>query len=337
MNRATYQYNKSFNSEIGGTLANLEISYTTYGKMNTEKDNVIWVCHALTANSDVSEWWPGLFGEGELFDPAKHFIICANNLGSPYGSSSPLSNNPASGKKYGIAFPKTTLRDSAKANILLAEHLGIQGIHLLIGGSCGGNIALEMAYLLELEVEHLVLMCSAAQESPFNIGVHEGQRMAIEADSSFGTESEKAGQLGLKAARGMALNFYRTFDSINTAQKEEDIQVVDDFKASSYIRYQGEKLVQRFDPTCYYKLLKTLDTHNIGRGRGSVKKALSKIVSNTLCLGIDTDILIPIEEQKFLADYIPKGYFVEIKSAFGHDGFLLEYGQITSAVKAFLK
>jgi len=229
------------------------------------------------------------------------------------------------------------LRDSAKANILLAEELGLREIYLLMGGSCGGNIALEMAYQLELEVEHLVLICSSAQESPFNIGVHEGQRLAIEADASFAKETAGAGQRGLMAARGVALNFYRTYESIGAAQKEEDLLVVDDFKASSYIRYQGKKLVERFDPISYYKLLKTLDTHNIGRKRGSVKKALSKIMSDTLCIGIDSDILIPVQEQKFLADYIPKGAFVEINSAYGHDGFLLEAEQIKTEVLRFLQ
>ncbi len=336
MATTTFKYNQAFNLEIEGALNELEIRYTTYGKLNKERSNVIWVCHALTANSEVADWWSGLFGEGELFDPSKYFIICANNLGSPYGSTSPISINPDSGKSYGLDFPKLSLRDTARANLLLMEHLAIKDIHLLIGGSCGGNIAVEMGYLLGLKIENLVLLCSAAQESPFNIAVHEGQRLAIEADCSFGTQEQGAGAKGLKAARGMALNFYRTFDSICNAQKEESVDVIDDFKASSYIRYQGKKLVDRFDPVCYYTLLRTLDTHNIGRARGSVKKALAKIMCPTLCIGIDSDALIPVQEQKFLANYIPKGTLVEIQSIYGHDGFLLEFEQIKNEVLRFL-
>ncbi len=336
MTRATFHYDKVFALELGDEIQNLQIEYSAYGKLNSDKSNVIWVCHALTANSDVSNWWSGLFGEGSVFDPSKFFIICANNLGSPYGSSSPLSDNSSTSKKYNLDFPELTLRDCAKANLLLAKHLGLKDIHLLIGGSCGGNIALEMAYLLNLRVEHLVLLCSAALESPFNIAVHEGQRMALEADCSFGTQKEAAGSKGLMAARGMALNFYRTFDSISESQREESAEVTNNFKASSYIRYQGKKLVDRFDPLCYYKLLNTLDTHNIGRGRKSIKHALSKIMCKTLCIGIDSDILIPAQEQKFLADFIPKGKYVEIKSNYGHDGFLLEFDQIKQELIKFL-
>jgi len=332
-----YKTGQSFKLELGEELHNLEIAYSTFGKLNSDKDNVIWVCHALTANSDVSDWWSGLFGVGKLFDPERYFIVCANNLGSPYGSSSAISINSVKGiNNLGMDFPLVTLRDCARANSLLAEHLGLKDIHLLIGGSCGGNIALEMAYFLNLRVENLVLLCSAAQESPFNIGIHEGQRMALEADESFAGEDEHAGAKGLMAARGMALNFYRTFDSIGRAQREDDLGRTDDFKASSYIRYQGKKLVDRFNPVCYYKLLKSLDTHNIGRGRRSVKHALSEIMCRTLCIGIQSDRLIPVQEQKFLADYLPKGRFIEIQSQYGHDGFLLEFEQIESMVFDFL-
>ncbi len=317
-----------FSLELGGELSNLEIAYCTFGKLNEQQDNVIWVCHALTANADVTDWWHGLFGKGKIFDPEKYFIICANNLGSPYGTTSPDFINPITEKRYGLDFPKFTIRDTAILHTKLFEALGLKQIKVLIGGSCGGNIALEMAYLLHEKVENLVLLCSSAKETPWGIGIHEAQRLALEADQTFQVNASGVGQKGLRAARGMALLGYRTYTSIVQKQSEANDEVMADFRAANYIRYQGEKLVKRFDAHCYYCLLQALDTHNIGRGRAGVEKALSKIKTKTLCIGIDSDLLIPPVEQKYIAKHMPNATFVEIESYYGHDGFLLEFEQI---------
>jgi len=327
---------ENFSLESGGELAKLEVHYNCYGKLNQNKNNVIWVCHALTANAQVDSWWPGLFGAGRLLDPEKFFIVCANNLGSPYGTTSAKDINPATGERYGINYPDITIRDTARTHILLAEKLGIESIFLLIGGSCGGNIALEMAYSLEDRLHHLVILCCAAQESPWNIGIHEAQRLALLADTSFTENNDEAGKAGLKAARGMALTYYRTFDSIGKSQAEDDASKLSDYKASSYIRYQGEKLKNRFDPHAYYHLLNALDTHHIGRGRYSKVEALSKILSKTLCIGISSDLLIPPSEQKYIADHMPHASLKIIDSFHGHDGFLLEFEKITKHISEWL-
>jgi homoserine O-acetyltransferase len=138
-----YKYAKIFKLENGKKLRNLEIAYHTFGKLNAKKDNVVWACHALTANSDVLDWWAGLFGNKSLFNPDEHFIVCANILGSNYGTSNPLSTNPVTGLPYYLAFPEFTIRDFASAHQLLAEHLGIERIKVAIGGSLGGQQALE--------------------------------------------------------------------------------------------------------------------------------------------------------------------------------------------------
>jgi len=322
--------------ESGIALPEVNIAYHTYGKLNATADNVIWVCHALTANSEVEDWWKGLFGQHKIFDPEKYFIVCVNNLGSPYGSTSPSSINKNTDQRYGLDFPFFTIRDQANFILLLKAHLKIETIHILMGGSGGGHIASEMAYTLQQKINTLILLCTCAKESPWSIGIHQAGRLALKADPSFAKNKENTGQKGLKAARALALPFYRTYASICKAQEESSEAVLQNFKAASYIEHQGNKLVNRFDAHCYYVLLNALDTHNLARNRTSMQDALKAIKVNTLCIGIDTDALIPIPEQQFLADHLPNATYKEVKSFYGHDGFLLEFEQIQSLIDDFL-
>lgn len=317
-----------FELESGESLPEIRITYHTYGQLNAKKNNVIWVCHALTASSGIHDWWKGLYGKGKVFDPDKYFIISANNLGSPYGTISPKFRHPRTGERYGLSFPKFTLRDTALMHLELKKALGINDIHLLIGGSCGGNICLEMSMLLGKQIKNLTLLCCSAKEKPWTIAIHESQRIALHGDSDFFENKNGAGKIGLKSARAFALPFYRTAASMNIRQEEKDLNKKDSFRASSYIKYQGEKFVNRFDAHCYYKLLNALDTHNVGRGYNSVEEALQLIQAKTLVIGIDSDIFIPIEEQKYLAENILNAKYVEVKSIFGHDAFLIEFEQI---------
>src|SRR6201994_3401255 len=142
-----FKYQQEFKLESGKSLPELEIGFHTYGKLNKGQDNVVWVCHALTANSDVFDWWKGLFGEGNYFNPNEHFIVCANILGAPYGTTSPLSANPLTGLPYYHSFPQVNVRDMVKAHQLLAEHLSIKEIKIIIGGSLGGQQALEWSII----------------------------------------------------------------------------------------------------------------------------------------------------------------------------------------------
>lgn len=308
--------------ENGSKIKDLKIAYHHYGSLNAEKNNVIWVFHAISGNSDVLEWWPGLFGEGKIYDPSTRFIICVNSLGSPYGSSRPDD----------LSFPQFSIRDVVLAHQLLAEHLQIDQIHTVIGASFGGNQALEFAYSFTGTIERLVLIASSARESAWGIAIHESQRLAMESDPSFG--SRGGGKDGMRAARSMAMLNYRTSDSF-IQQQSDDEDKVDDFSASSYIRYQGEKFVERFDALCYYYLTKCLDTHNLGRGRGGEVEALSGIHITSLIIGIDSDQLIPIRFQKFMAEHIPQAQFHEIHSVYGHDGFLVETDTIAKHIQEF--
>lgn len=318
-----YNYNNAFTLESGSSLAEVTIGYHTFGKLNEDKNNVIWVCHALTANSDVSDWWSNMFGEGKIYDPEKYFIVCANILGSCYGSTSARSISPNTQKAYGVNFPLITIRDIVKAHELLRQHLGIGEIELCIGGSCGGHQVMEFAYLIPNKIKKIALIATSAKETAWAIATHTAQRLAIQADPTWQDDNDRAGQNGLKAARGMALLSYRTFDSYSRSQTDES-EKIDHFKADSYINYQGKKLVDRFYAQCYFSLSKTLDTHNVGRGRGGVGAALSKLKMPAFVLSIESDVLIPPVEQHQLAEHLPNADFVSLESGYGHDGFLVE-------------
>ena len=339
MSRATYDYSflelkQPFSLEQGGAIEKPTIAYNTYGSLNEKRDNVIFICHALTANSDADDWWHGLFGKGDIFDWDKYFIICVNNLGSPYGTSSAKHINPATNEIYGLDFPFFTIRDTARLHAEIIERFQISKIHLLIGGSCGGNIAQELAYLLGDRVENLVLLCCSSRESPWAIAIHESQRLVLQSDEPLSNKSDDAGNKALKACRAVALPFYRTQKSFNLRQNELDPQVVSNFRSSSYINYQGDKFVDRFNAQCYYTLLNALDTHHMGRGRESIEKALSDIKINTVVIGFESDVLIPVDEQQFLAKHIPNADYFGIKSIYGHDAFLIEHEHIRKAIRS---
>jgi homoserine O-acetyltransferase/O-succinyltransferase len=314
--------------ESGKTINKLEITYNTYGKYNPEANNVIWVCNALTATSDVFEWWPGLFGENDYFNPSKHFIVSMNILGSCYGTTGPLSIDPKTGEKYYHNFPAITVRDMVQVHELLRNHLGIKRINTVIGASLGGQQAIEWSIFRHDVIDNLVLLATNAFHSAWGIAFNEAQRMAIEADETWKNRSDDAGLNGLKAARAVALLSYRGYIPYTLSQSEVSNDKTDDFKASSYQQYQGTKLAKRFNAFSYWILSKAMDSHNVARGRKGIHYALRQVRAKTFIIGIRSDILFPIEEQKFLAKHIPHAYFSEISSDYGHDGFLIETAKL---------
>lgn len=334
MAQETYKHEGILELESGEKLQNFEIAYTTQGHLTTAKDNVIWVIHALTGDANVQDWWGGLMGEDKFYDPAKYFIVCANLLGSCYGSTNPLSNHPETGETYYYDFPQLTTRDLSKSLDLLREHLGISQIHTLIGGSLGGQVALEWAYLLEAKVNNTVILASNAKTSAWTIGFNETQRMAIEADSTWGSKHPEAGKKGLEAARAMAMMSYRHPEDFALKQTDQ-VEKLDNFRIASYLRYQGQKLANRFNAFSYWVLSKTMDSHDLGRGRGGTAQALSQIQSKVLAIGVDRDLLFLKEESQFIAQHAQKGSFREIKSSYGHDAFLIEYGQLQYILSSF--
>lgn len=334
----SYTFNtKPFKLESGVFLPELTIAYTTYGTRKPDDSNVVWICHALTANAESTDWWKGVVGEGGVFNPHDHFIITANILGSAYGTTGPLSVNPETGKPYFHTFPSFTIRDMVHAHDVLRRFLNIKHIHTLVGASMGGQQALEWAVKDPFLFSNLVLLATNARSSPWSIAFRESQRLAIETDSSWKESREDAGAEGLKTARSIALLSYRSYDSYAISQSETNPDKTDDFLVSAYQRYQGVKLAARFNAFSYHALTKAMDAHNIARNRGvTVEQLLRTITARTLVVGITSDVLFPVSEQKFLARNIRDAEYAEIESLYGHDGFLVEVEQLNRIIGNYL-
>lgn len=362
MERRYFKYKQPFQLECGGILPEMEICYHISREYPKVTKSVIWITHALTASSDPTDWWDVLVGDGKFFDPRHYTIVCANILGSCYGTTGGTSRNPQTGKPYLLDFPKTTVRDIAICHEMLRKELGIGKIDLLIGSSVGGFQAIEWSILYPNSIRNLVLMACNARITPWGNAFNESQRMALYADQTFGEQAYRetkntpspaigntaaphsdtlrlesphhppfeilGGKAGLAAARSIALISYRSYSGYNLSQKESDPETLFNHRAQSYQQYQGEKLVKRFDAYSYLSMLNLTDSHNIGRGRGGVEEALKLITARVLCVGIDSDYLFPPAEQQYMAERVRNGTFKSIRSEFGHDGFLLEWKQI---------
>ena len=351
----------NFSFEAGGTLDQLEIIFHTSERPYQQGDRVVWLCHALTANSDPLDWWPEMVGDGCCVNPDNDFVVCVNIFGSAYGTTGPRTTLHHATPHYttlhhatphhatphhatphhatphyttlpnAFSFPLFTVRDTARLFTLVREHLGIEQVDLLIGSSIGGFHALEWAIMEGNRIRHAAFIATAPRVSPWLSAWMEVQRMALEADPTFrACESLDGGRKGLEAARAISLISYRSFDGYNLTQYETDDDCLFASRAASYERYQGEKLVKRgFDAYSYYYLLHCVDSQNVGRHRGGVAAALAQIQAKSIVISITSDGLFPPCESREWAKFIPDAKYYEIESRFGHDGFLLETEQIT--------
>lgn len=332
-----YKYDHEFELESGATLPSLTIAYDTYGTRNEDSSNVIWVCHALTANSDVADWWPHTVEEGCFLDPAKYFTVCANFLGSHYGTTGPLSENPATGEAWYGDFPRVTVRDMVRVHQLLAEHLAIKRVKLLIGSSIGGFQCLEWSVMQPDFAERAAFIATTPRTKPWASAFNESQRMAIEADPTFGERNAEAGLGGLAIARSIALLSYRGGMAYDKTQEDENPDEASfERRVHSYQRYQGEKLRRRFNAYSYVRLSEAVDSHNLGRGRGRVEDVLKQIRAKSLVVAITSDILFPPSDHEILINNIPDVEYHLIDSDFGHDGFLVEHKQLNDIILNFL-
>jgi len=311
-----FHYSESFTLESGYTLSGVTIRYTTFGKLNEDQSNIVWIFHALTGNSNPLDWWTGIFGSDAVFDPEKHFIICANALGSCYGTTA----NEEDITEW------VTIRDMVSVHQKLRDFLAIKSVYTGIGGSLGGQQLLEWAVQEPDFFKNIVPIATNAVHSPWGIAFNEAQRMAL--------ENIDKGK-GLEAARAIAMLSYRSYQAFDHLQRDEDFRG-DHFSAASYQRYQGEKLRKRFTTEAYYSLSKAMDSHNVGRQATSIDEALSKIQSRTLVIGVNSDILFPISEQQQIAEGIPGAKLEIITSLYGHDAFLIEYEQLNHLLNTFL-
>lgn len=338
----TFHYTESFTLESGYVLPQFHLAYNTWGTLNKEGSNVVWVFHALTANSDAEDWWSGLIGSGRFFDPLEYFIVCVNMPGSCYGSISPFSINPQTAEPFYHDFPVFTTRDMIRTYQKLRLHLGIQKIFAGIGGSMGGQQLLEWSIEEPDLFQHIVPIATNARHSPWGIAFNATQRFCIEQDPTWREKNSEAGLQGMKTARAVALLSYRNYTAYTATQQGwNPKENINEFKpplsrAESYQRYQGEKLARRFDAFSYYFLSQSMDLHDVGRDRGGIEKALQQIKAKALVVSISSDILFPPVEQEILSSSIPNAVFNVIDSSYGHDGFLLEFEKLTMLLQAFL-
>ena len=285
MSTNIFRHQKNFILENGTVLPGYHLAYTTFGTLNEKRDNVVWIFHALTANSNPEEWWPGFVGKGCFFSPEKYFIVCVNMPGSCYGSIGPLDTNSA-GEKYYHHFPKFTVRDMVHSYQHLREYLNIEKIFIGIGGSMGGQQLLEWAIEEPELFEYIVPLATNANHSQWGIAFNESQRWVIENDASWKERKDDAGIEGMKAARSIALLSYRNYETYKSTRQEE----AKEKNGATYQRHQGDKLAKRFNAFSYWYLSQAMDSHDISRGRGSVEAALKKISAKALVIGISSPI-----------------------------------------------
>ena len=315
-----------FALENGEKLRDVDIAYRTWGDPANAADGAILICHALTGSADVDTWWPNIIGPGKAFDPANDFIVCANILGSCYGTTGPASIKPGSAQRYRADFPRISVRDMVELQRVLLDELEVSRLELVTGPSLGGMQALEWAISYPDRVSSIVPIGVGGRHSAWCIGVSEAQRSAIAADPNWkdGYYSDDAPPAdGLAAARMMAICTYRSWESFDRRfgrdQREDE-----EYQVQSYLRHQGEKINERFDANTYVTLTHAMHTHDLARGRGDYLDVLASISQPALVVSVSTDALYPPEEQQFLAQHLPAANYEILESAHGHDGFLIE-------------
>ncbi|MDA1029278.1 MAG: homoserine O-acetyltransferase [Bacteroidetes bacterium] len=335
--------------ESGRVLQNVQVAYQTWGRLNAERTNVVVVFHSMTGDSNAASWWGSILGPGRAICTRTQFVVCANLLGSCYGTTGPSSINPSTGVAYGSDFPVCTVRDQVQVQRRLLSSLGVCGVECVIGGSLGGFMALEWA-VLDPTVKKVVAVTTSGRHSAWCIAWTETQRQAIYADPNWNGghySADAPPKAGLAGARMIAMLSYRNPASFTTRFGREKILAdssainqnsgenapEEPFSVESYLRYQGQKLVDRFDANSYVRLTQTSNSHDLSRGRGSYLEVLRSIKAQVLVVGVDTDILFPLEEQRELAEAIPGADLAIIESPHGHDAFLLEGDTLNGIIK----
>ncbi len=328
---------ESFSLESGATLRDVPVAYHAWGDLNAAGDNAVLVCHALTGDSDAREWWGELFGPGRALDPARDFIVCANVIGSPYGTIAPVSTNPETGAPYGPDFPPTTVRDTVALHRRLLDALGVKRVRFAIGGSMGGMQVLEWGFQ-DGFVDGLVPIGVGGRHSAWCIAWSWTQRHAIESDPHWQGGRYPPGEgprMGLSLARMIAMITYRSFSSFQERFGRQPGQGDVPFDMISYLNHQGDKLVNRFDANCYLALMHAMDSHDVARGRGEYYDVLATLSQPTLVIGIDSDLLYPLQEQRELAEHLPNAELAILEAGHGHDSFLIERDEVNRIVKAW--
>ncbi len=320
-------------------LRDVPVAYQTWGALNEEANNAIVVAHSLTSDTQAASWWKGFIGPGCALDTEHYYVICANVIGSPYGTVSPVSVNPDTGQRYGADFPQATVRDTVALHKALFDALGIRQVAFAVGGSMGGMQALEWAFYGDY-VRGIVPIGVGGRHSAWCIGWSETQRQAIYADPRWQEgryDPSDPPRGGLATARMIAMISYRSFTSFKDRFGRTRTNGAADsaFNVESYLQYQGDKLVDRFDANCYVHLTRLMDSHDVSRGRGAYYDVLNTIRQHALVVGIDSDILYPLSEQEELARHLPNAELAVLEAEDGHDAFLIELEALSEKVRSW--
>jgi homoserine O-acetyltransferase len=342
--------------ECGVSLGPITVAYETYGQLNSAADNAIIVCHALTGSAHAAGyssddpksvgWWDSFIGDGKPLDTSKYFVICSNFLGGCYGTTGSSTIDPKTKKPYGLSFPQMTVRDMVRVQKELVTSLGVKKIKTVIGGSLGGMQVLEWGIMYPDLVGSIIPIATSVRHSAWAVGLNDLARQAIMNDPDWRNGdyySSGQPQKGFSLARQIAMMSYRSEKEFTQRfgrerQKSDERFDQDNlFQVERYLRYQGTKLVGRFDANTYLYITRAMDLHDIGVHRGTVQEVLRSLTMPVLSVGIDTDILYPASEQKEMASFLPNVTYREISSPYGHDAFLIEFDQMASLVTEFLR
>ena len=343
--------------ESGGYLPQVTLAYETWGTLNAEADNAVLVLHALTGDSHIAGdvepghptpgWWTDLIGPGAPIDTNKYFVVAPNILGGCQGTTGPASPSPA-GTPWGSRFPFLTIRDGVNAEARLADHLGISQWAMVIGGSLGGMRALEWGVMFPERVARLVPIATMARTSADQIAWAHTQLGAIQLDPGYAggdyydLPDGEGPHRGLSIARQIAQTTYRSAQELEdrfgqNVQGTENPWEGGRYAVQSYLEYQGDKFVCRFDANSYRVITGAFLAHDLGRDRGGVSQALSRITAKAMVVGVDSDRLCPPEEaQRIAAGISSEVNVVMVQSHRGHDGFLLEFDQFGPLIRQFL-
>lgn len=328
-----YRHPEVFELESGRELRDVQVAYRTWGE---PKPEAILICHALTGSADADDWWGGMFGEGRPFDPSRDYVISANALGGCYGTTGPTSPDPSGDGWYGAAFPEITIRDMVGLQGQLLNHLDVERLSLVIGGSMGGMQAMEFAFSYPDRIDGAVSIGAGTSQSSWGIAFSEPQRAAIIADPAFRRGNYEPGlgpREGLATARMVAMISYRGYANFESRFGRRVSE--EGFEIQSYLRYQGKKLADRFDANTYLRLVNAMDSHDLTRGRGEREEVLASLTAPVLTVGISSDVLFPPPEVRDLAHSLPNGRYATLHASQGHDAFLIETEALSRIVSDF--
>lgn len=328
--------NEIFITENGDSFEQLRITYTTSGAISKNRDNIIWIFHPLTCDSDPENWWNDIVGFHKVINPIDYFIVCVDVIGSCNGSTSPQDINPTTGKIWGKEFPLLTFKDVIKTFQIVKSKLSIDKIFLGIGSSFGGQQLYEWIAEEPSLFEYACIVGASPKQSPWAIAFNESQRMALESDDSFNNNKPAGGKKGLAAARSIAVLTYRTSKVYEKTQSELSSRNYNNFRAASYQQYIGKKFTNRFCAFSYYALTKLMDTHNIARGRESIFAALKPIKTKIRILNLADDVLFKADENEIVTEVLSTSLSLNLDTNYGHDSILANASLIAHEIEKII-